>query len=632
MLLDEIKCKLGVRRLRNHRHWLLPFIEKALAIEPGDTVLDPRVIQAAWSRWQIEGVYCSYRAFRNRSAVLADAFLIPVQPLLEVRRNFKMNNLRTQQELEYAILHSSIPMSIKCMLHKLIPSLLGCGQRVTRYELTCVSKLLSAYSDWDTFMSCDGPEILVRADKQGKKQYRGAAFLVNLRRHRSLDPDGKFESHLRLVSHFVMDSHPSLWNHSVYFAKSVHKHLPLPQQHQDRAWFVAFADHIVCARQSQYKRRQREFTAAAVGTYLASVIVPGMVDAAGDSGVHNMMHNLKGMPHFVYIVAHIWCTTLRRSSRRTVVVHIGKPTTCRLSRLVAFMNGAIRVGALLPVIEPGSKLHTSAVWSHLLGLHRQDPTKWPLDADRQQQVTSSVPKLTRQTVLGMLQHMSTTRRARCLLLILYTTALRRRAVANLRLRDVWDSSSDSCKTQWAALEKFSETRTVWPCKDLRQSIEDFVRKDYDHSCEYLFGNPRRPAQRPNNRVRYILQRVCQLQGLPKFHAHQFRSLMVDIFIEQGNSMEKACKFLGHKNVSTTYRHYYTPNVDELAQNIKFLEASPVGNEDSIVENERRLRIEAEARVKMLEARLAALGVETVECVGVTQHTSTSSLPDMDELF
>ena len=48
--------------------------------------------------------------------------------------------------------------------------------------------------------------------------------------------------------------------------------------------------------------------------------------------------------------------------------------------------------------------------------------------------------------------------------------------------------------------------------------------------------------------------------------------MVDIFIEQGNSMEKACKFLGHKNVSTTYRHYYTPNVDELAQNIQFLEA------------------------------------------------------------
>ena len=119
----------------------------------------------------------------------------------------------------------------------------------------------------------------------------------------------------------------------------------------------------------------------------------------------------------------------------------------------------------------------------------------PLDADRQQQVTSSVPKLTRQTVLGMLQHVSTTRRARCLLLILYTTTLRRRAVANLRLRDVWDSSSDSCKTQWAALEKFSETRTVWPCKDLRQSIEDFVRKDYDHSCEYLFGDSRRPAQR-----------------------------------------------------------------------------------------------------------------------------------------
>ena len=58
----------------------------------------------------------------------------------------------------------------------------------------------------------------------------------------------------------------------------------------------------------------------------------------------------------------------------------------------------------------------------------------------------------------------------------------------------------------------------------------------------------------------------------------------------------------------------------------------ISNFSRLVENEKRLRIEAEARVKVLEARLAALRVETVECVGVTQHTSTSSLPDMDELF
>ena len=173
MLLDEIKCNLGVRRLRNHRHWLLPFIEKALAVALGDTIssLDPRVIQAAWSKWQMEGVYCSYRGFRNCSVVLADAFLLPVQPLLKVRRNLKMNNLRTQQELEYAILHSAIPEGIKRMLHNLILSLLGCGQIVTRYELMCVSKLLGAYNNWDTFMSCDCTDALVRADSQGKNQY-----------------------------------------------------------------------------------------------------------------------------------------------------------------------------------------------------------------------------------------------------------------------------------------------------------------------------------------------------------------------------------------------------------------------------------------------------------------------------
>ena len=47
------------------------------------------------------------------------------------------------------------------------------------------------------------------------------------------------------------------------------------------------------------------------------------------------------------------------------------------------------------------------------------------------------------------------------------------------------------------------------------------------------------------------------------HPHAFRHTMVGTLIENGNSMEQASNFLGHKNVDTTNKFYWIATVKEL---------------------------------------------------------------------
>ena len=69
----------------------------------------------------------------------------------------------------------------------------------------------------------------------------------------------------------------------------------------------------------------------------------------------------------------------------------------------------------------------------------------------------------------------------------------------------------------------------------------------------------------------VVDRLCKAAKVGPFHPHQFRALMVSLFVKYtgSNGLEKGAKFLGHKNPTVTYKRYWKPNAEELIAKIPF---------------------------------------------------------------
>lgn len=52
-----------------------------------------------------------------------------------------------------------------------------------------------------------------------------------------------------------------------------------------------------------------------------------------------------------------------------------------------------------------------------------------------------------------------------------------------------------------------------------------------------------------------IKRICKRNGLPHITMHGLRHMFATILIEQGVSLEKISKLMGHKSVATTFEIY-----------------------------------------------------------------------------
>ena len=103
-------------------------------------------------------------------------------------------------------------------------------------------------------------------------------------------------------------------------------------------------------------------------------------------------------------------------------------------------------------------------------------------------------------------------------------------------------------------------------------------------------------------------------GLGRFNPHQFRSLMVDMFMKYcgNNALDKASKFLGHKSTVVTYRNYWRTDVEQLANGIPFFKSNGTArnvddyastNYGSLFECEVLRRKQLERKMERMEALL-----------------------------
>jgi hypothetical protein len=120
-------------------------------------------------------------------------------------------------------------------------------------------------------------------------------------------------------------------------------------------------------------------------------------------------------------------------------------------------------------------------------------------------------------------------------------------------------------------EKFSRLHRVHLNERLRDALQEYVRCEYRPRFRYLFSSIRNPQRRPSGLCKHVVNLACRRAGVGPFHPHQFRSLMVTLFVKYcgGNALDKASKFLGHATPSITFASYWHTDAEQLANRIPF---------------------------------------------------------------
>lgn len=238
------------------------------------------------------------------------------------------------------------------------------------------------------------------------------------------------------------------------------------------------------------------------------------------------------------------------------------------NQAIKFFQGAIRVGVFEPAIRSLEVLDRKMICALMRELEHQDPSRWlagPPDVPKK-----TYQGITTEDVEKMLQSSRACGpKHEVIMLILCTLGLRRNAIVNLRLSTVWDTKSDRIRSIWSVLEKNSSIRRISPCKDLCTAITRYVKEAYDRRCDYLFGSLHAPHRPPLGAVNAVLRTVCRRAGLPLVNPHRFRSYIVHVFLKNKNTLDQAAKFLGHKSTNVTFKHYWHPEVEDLAKSLNF---------------------------------------------------------------
>jgi integrase len=177
-----------------------------------------------------------------------------------------------------------------------------------------------------------------------------------------------------------------------------------------------------------------------------------------------------------------------------------------------------------------------------------------------------------QPVVDALQKACCSARETLVFLLLSTVGLRASAVHNLLVRDVYDVDSDTAYHTCSILEKNSAVRQVRLTDQLRLALMSYIKscapKRLRQPGALLFHNARHPMVPYSSLCRHTCAVLCKRAGVHHVHPHQFRTYIVNTCIENGNSLEVVSKWLGHKSVSVTYRHYFSSSpmtLDELIQ-------------------------------------------------------------------
>ena len=182
-------------------------------------------------------------------------------------------------------------------------------------------------------------------------------------------------------------------------------------------------------------------------------------------------------------------------------------------------------------------------------------------------------------------------RGRLFLLILGTLAPRIHALAALRWHDIVEPDG-RVRSRWCLVEKFGRHRWVFPRSVVTDAVQACILADGRRPSDPVFARRSPTPDRPPvddtdappppppslTSMRAWLSRLCDRAGVRRLRPHAFRAFVVNYGVDNGASLESMSRFLGHVNVETTARYYWTSDRVHAKVNALFDADSSSGDE------------------------------------------------------
>ena len=176
-------------------------------------------------------------------------------------------------------------------------------------------------------------------------------------------------------------------------------------------------------------------------------------------------------------------------------------------------------------------------------------------------------------------------RDRLILHVMSETGLRRRAVSWLQVESVYDRAAGAPLPVCTATEKGLVARHFVLSDATRALLAGYLRDGHPcpASCRWLFPCPTNPAHPIcAMTVNAVLLRACHRIGVSgqHVHTHGIRKYVCCQLMSHRNTIEHVAKFLGHRNINTTFGTYWDATTTELSadMNIPWLQGVAVAEE------------------------------------------------------
>lgn len=166
-------------------------------------------------------------------------------------------------------------------------------------------------------------------------------------------------------------------------------------------------------------------------------------------------------------------------------------------------------------------------------------------------------------------------RDKMMLCILEEVGLRAGALANLKVSDVFDKSTETIKDITVVVEKQAQNRQFLLGPKLKSYIKTYFEEEPKIlEGEYLFPSCSNGYLSKTKHVHHStlaarLKSIAASAGIAGYHIHlhSFRHTIVNKLMAAGNTLENVSKFIGHKHVTTTEQYYWTDSVQDIAKNM-----------------------------------------------------------------
>lgn len=163
----------------------------------------------------------------------------------------------------------------------------------------------------------------------------------------------------------------------------------------------------------------------------------------------------------------------------------------------------------------------------------------------------------------------------CFLQLLFTTGLRISAARDVRWCQVAPAPGAAVSRVVVVREKGAVLRPVLLCEEVRRRIEALAAAAVEAGSWCASGHVlARPPHRAAVSVRQMrnwFYQACEAAGLrgAHIHPHIARHTVAHHLFDAGNSVALIAKFLGHRSLETTDRHYLRLSFEEVLQRLRW---------------------------------------------------------------